>query len=52
MLFYYFLKRSMTGEMRELPICTDSWMGDISNYIEIDGVGYIIVDYAIEQIIE
>lgn len=48
-LFYFFVKRSIDDVMREAPICTTVFIGDIGEFCEIDGVGYIIVDYAIEE---
>lgn len=48
MMFYYFLKSSVDDVQREDPICTDEYLGDIGEFCEIDGVGYIIVDYVEE----
>lgn len=49
-IFYYFVKRALTGEVKELPICSDEYLGDINDYIEYNGTGYIIIDYAIEYV--
>ena len=46
-VFYYFLKRTLddTDEM----ITTNDFLGDIGDYVEIDGVGYTVSDYAMEK---
>ena len=49
-LFYYFLVSSLTGEKRKKPYCTDTFIGDINEFCSIDGVGYYIVDYAVEEV--
>ena len=48
-MFYYFLKRSIDDEPLSAPIITDTFMGDVNDYIEFDGVGYIITDFAVEN---
>lgn len=50
LVFYYFLKTSLESTMRDTPYVTDTYMGDIGDFVSIDGVGYIIVDYVIENI--
>ncbi len=50
LIFYYFLKSSLTGRAKATPYCTDTFLGDISEYCEIDGAGYIIDDYAVEEV--
>lgn len=47
-IFYYFLKRTLTGETSKYPITTDVYMGEIGDYVDLDGCGYIITDYAVE----
>ena len=48
-LFYYFVKNSMNDTVNKTPICSSKFMGDIGDYCEIDGVGYYIEDYAVEN---
>ena len=48
LIFYYFLKSSLEGVVRDTPYITDIYMGDIGDFVTIDGVGYIIIDYAVE----
>lgn len=48
MIYYYFLKRSLDDTKVEEPYPSLEYLGDISDYCEIDGVGYIIEDYASE----
>lgn len=49
-IFYYFVKRALTGEVRELPICMDTYVGDIGDFFCFNGEGYIITDYAVEYV--
>ena len=46
--YYYFLKRSVDDVMTKYPFCSMEFLGEIGDYVDIDGVGYIITDYAIE----
>ena len=49
-LFYYFVKNSMNDTVdRRNPICSSKFIGDIGDYCEIDGVGYYIEDYTVEN---
>ena len=48
-LFWYFLKSSVDDIVRKSPICSECYLGEIGDFISIDGVGYYIIDYAIEQ---
>ena len=50
-IFYYFVKNALTNEVKENPICSDDFLGDINDIIEWYGEDYIIIDYA-EEIIE
>jgi hypothetical protein len=50
MIYYFFLKRALTGEKMARPICTTVFMGDISDFVTIDGVGYIITDFTAEPL--
>ena len=47
-IFYYFLKRNLTDEVSKIPFVSNDYLGDISDFVSIDGVGYTIVDYAVE----
>ena len=47
-IFYFFVKRAVDDTKREEPICTNVFLGDIGDFCEIDGVGYIITDYTEE----
>lgn len=47
-IFYFFLKSSLDDVPAKAPICTDVFLGDIGDFVDIDGVGYIITDYAEE----
>lgn len=49
-VFYFFIKRSLDDAAQQNPICTTVFLGDIGDFFEVDGVGYIITDYAMEQI--
>ena len=49
-VFYFFVKSTLTDNKREFPICTDQWLGDIGSYVEWDGIGYTITDYAVEEV--
>jgi len=49
--FYFFLRSSIDGERKLDPVCTyNEFLGAIGDYVEIDGAGYIIDDYASELI--
>lgn len=50
MIYYFFLKRTLTGEKRETPFCSTTFIGDIGDFIQIDGIGYQITDFAVEPI--
>ena len=47
-IYWFFLRTALEDEKRANPICTDVFIGDIGEYVEIDGVGYYIDDYAFE----
>ena len=50
MIFYTWLEVSLTGEVDySKPIVTDFPIGEIGDYVERDGVGYIIHDYTVEK---
>ena len=48
-IFYYFLTRAIEDTPSAEPYCTDEYLGDIGDFVSIDGVGYYISDYAIEH---
>ena len=47
-IFYYFLSRSVDGTRMANPYITFDFLGDINGFVELDGVGYYIDDFAIE----
>lgn len=47
-VFYFFLKSSVDDEPAKYPICAEDFLGDIGDFVEVDGVGYIITDYTEE----
>ena len=50
-MFYFFLKSSVDDERKANPVCTvNEFLGDIGDYVELDGAGYIIDDYTSEPI--
>lgn len=50
-MFYFFLRSSIDGEKKADPVCTiNEFLGDVGDYVELDGAGYIIDDYASELI--
>ena len=49
-IFYYFLKRSFDDTAISIPYTTFDFLGDIGEFVELDGVGYIIKDYATEVV--
>ncbi len=46
LIFYYFLKRSLDDVENVFPFRTTDFWGEVGDFVEIDGVGYIITDYA------
>ena len=46
--YFYFLKSALDDNINYFPTLSDNFLGDIGDYIEIDGVGYTIIDYAEE----
>lgn len=48
-IFYYFLRRAIDDTPYSTPYCTDTFLGDIGDFVSIDGVGYYISDYAVEN---
>ena len=47
-VFWYFLQKNIDGEELEYPIPSTEYLGTIGDQIELDGVGYTILDYAEE----
>jgi len=49
-IFYFWLENSLTGEREAKvnPIITDQFLGDVGETVMVDGVGYIILDWADE----
>ncbi len=45
--FYYFLRNTRSGSFIE-PYCTDEYLGEIGDIINLDGEEYIIEDYAVD----
>ena len=48
-VFYYFVKRAIDNVKVEEPLYFEKFIGDIDQFIEIDGVGYVIVDFVVEE---
>lgn len=50
MIFYTWFENSLTGEVDDIntPTVTDYLIGDIGDFVERDGIGYIISDYTVE----
>ena len=48
-VFWYFLKRSLDNTQMRDPVPFFSYLGEIGDYVDLDGVGYIITDYAVEN---
>ena len=48
-IFYYFLTRAIEEEPMSEPYCTDVFLGNIGDFVSIDGVGYYISDFAVEH---
>lgn len=46
-VFWYFLKRSIDDTAIE-PLCIEEYIGEIGDFVEIDGVGFYIDDYTVE----
>lgn len=47
-VFCYHLKNSIDDEMREAPLYTQTYIGEAGDFVELDGIGYIITDYTHE----
>ena len=50
-IFYFFLKSAVDDTPAENPVCTDEFLGEVGEFVELDGVGYIVTDY-VEEIVE
>ena len=48
-VFYYFVKRAIDNVKVEEPLYFEKFIGDIGQFIEIDGVGYVIIDFVVEE---
>ena len=48
-IYYFFLRRSLDDSCLSTPYLTNTYLGDIGDFIELDGVGYIIEDYTTEE---
>ena len=48
-VFYYFVKRAIDNVKVEEPLYFAKFIGDIGQFIEIDGVGYVIIDFVVEE---
>lgn len=51
-IFYFFLKSAVDDTPVKDPICIDEFIGDIGEFVELDGVGYIVTDYVEEIVCE
>jgi hypothetical protein len=47
--FWYFLKSALTNKEKKDPIAADEFLGDVGDFVEINGVGYIICDFVVEE---
>ena len=52
MNYWYFLKSSLDDVETKEPIYSDTYLGDVGDFYDMDGVGYIISDYAVEENID
>lgn len=50
LIFYFFVKSAFNDVQKEEPIYSTDFLGDIGDFCEVDGVGYIITDYAEERV--
>ena len=48
-IFEYTLKTSLDEDVINEPFYSKKFIGDIGDFIEVDGVGYIVIDYKQEQ---
>lgn len=48
-VFYYFVKRAIDNVKVDEPLYFEKFIGDIGEFLEIDGVGYVIVDFVVEE---
>ena len=48
-VFYYFVKRAIDNVKVEKPLYFEKFIGDIGEFLDIDGVGYVIVDFVVEE---
>ena len=48
-IFYYFVKRAIDNVEVKEPLYFEKFIGDVGQFIEIDGIGYIIVDFVVEE---
>ena len=48
MIYYYFLKSTLDNSILPNPINSNSYLGEIGDFVEINGIKYIITDYAEE----
>lgn len=48
-IFYYFVKRAIDNVEVEEPLYFEKFIGDIGEFLDIDGVDYIIVDFVVEE---
>lgn len=47
-VFYYFMK-TLDGEQKKDPIFSTTYLGEIGDQVNINGIDYIIEDYTMEQ---
>ena len=48
-IFYYFVKRAIDNVEVKEPLYFEKFIGDVGQFIEIDGIGYVIVDFVVEE---
>ena len=49
-IFYFFIKEAKSGNVRDLPIYSDEFLGDIGDPIIYNEELYIIVDYIVDYL--
>lgn len=49
-VFYFFLTNALDGTEVKGPYCSQIFLGDVGEFVSIDGVGYYIRDFVVETI--
>lgn len=47
-IFYYFLRRNLDDVDMRFPLATTNYLGEIGDFVDIEGIGFTITDYAVE----